>query len=139
MKKLKLLGIILTISCSSFSQGLTPIVQELNDDTIFCFTISQSKVIAQRIEANEWCDSITIAQDELIMLFDQTIEVNDSVVGSLEQKMRHMEQISHNQEMSMVLLNKTINVQERKLKRSKTHKLLMGVGLGIMTVLVIKN
>lgn len=118
---------------------MTPIVQELHNDTVFCFTISQSKVIAQRIEANEWCDSITIAQDELIMLFDQTIEVNDSVVGSLEQKMRHMEQISHNQEMSMVLLNKTINVQERKLKRSKTHKLLMGVGLGIMTVLVIKN
>ena len=127
------------MSCSCFSQKLTPIVQELNGDTLFCFTISQSKIIAGYIEEKMWCDSMMIEQDKWAELVNQTIETNDSLVDGLEQKIKNMQQLYENEQTSMDLLNKTITIQDRKIKRSKAHKVLLGVGLGVMTVLVIKN
>lgn len=85
------------------------------------------------------CDSLMVTQEELAQLFNQTIELNDSIVGDLEQKMQHMEQLYDNQQTSIKLLNKTIRNQEQKLKKSKAHKVLLGVGLGIMTVIAIKQ
>ena len=127
------------ISCSGFSQTLTPIVQELNGDTLFCFTIAQSKEIAKYIQAKLGCDSMMVAQTELVELYNQSIEINDSIANHLEQKIRNMEQLYKNGQTSMDLLNKTITIQDRKIKRSKAHKVLLGVGLGVTTVLLIKN
>jgi hypothetical protein len=127
------------MSCSCFSQGLTPIVQELNGDTFFCFTINQSKVIAGYIEEKIWCDSMMIEQDKWAELVNQTIETNDSLVGGLEQKIKNMQQLYDNGQMSIELLNKTIAIQDRKIKRSKAHKVVLGVALGVTTILLIKN
>ena len=50
-----------------------------------------------------------------------------------------MEKLYENGQTSLDLLNKTITIQEKKIKRSKAHKVLLGVGLGITTALLIKN
>jgi len=146
MKRLTLLSIILTMNYICFSQNLlqgvgslTPIVQELNKDTLFCFTINQSKVIAGYMEAGIWCDSLMVEQHQWAKLFNQTIAVNDSLVDGLEQKINNMVLLYKNQQTSMDILTKTITLQERKIKRSKAHKLLLGVGMGIMTVVLIMN
>lgn len=139
MKKLALLSIILMMSYTSFSQGLTPTLHQLNEDTFFCFSISQSKEIARRIEAHIWCDSILDTHKELLLLFDQSMEVQDSLTDSLKQKISNMELITQNQQINLDLLTGKIQQQKRKLKRGKTHKILLGIGLGIMTVMVIRN
>ncbi|HEY9084016.1 MAG TPA: hypothetical protein VIN73_11830 [Vicingaceae bacterium] len=139
MKELTLLSIILTMSCSCFSQGLTPTVQKLNGDTLFCFTTSQSKVIAGYIEAKIWCDSLMVEQQQWVELLNQTIETNDSLVNGLEQKIKNMQLLYDNRQTGMELLQKTIRIQEKKLKRSNAHKVLLGVGVGIVTGLLIVN
>lgn len=80
-----------------------------------------------------------LAQTELVELYNQSIEVNDSIEDYLEQKIRNMELLYENGQTSMDLLNKTITIQDKKIKRSKAHKVLLGVGLGITTALLIKN
>ena len=80
-----------------------------------------------------------IEQDKWAELVNQTIETNDSLVNGLEQKIKNMEQLYDNGQMSIELLNKTITIQEKKLNRSKAHKILLGVGIGVMTALVIVN
>ena len=137
MKKLKLLMIILTISCSAFSQGLTPTVQVLDGDTVFCFTIPQSKEIAKRIEANQWCDSMMVEQEIMVDLLNHSIEVKDSVAVHLKGKMRNLEVINQNQETNMNYLNESLKLKDEKLKKSKVHKVLLGIGLGLMTILAI--
>ena len=137
MKKLKLLMIILTISCSAFSQGLTPTVQVLDGDTVFCFTIPQSKEIAKRIEANQWCDSMMVEQEIMVDLLNHSIEVKDSVAFLLTGKMKNLEVINQNQETNMDYLNESLKLKDEKLKKSKVHKVLLGIGLGLMTILAI--
>jgi len=137
MKRLKLLMIILTISYSAFSQGLTPTVQVLNGDIVFCFTIPQSKEIAKRIEANQWCDSMIIAQGEMVELLNQSMGVQDSVAASLQWKMKNLEVINQNQATNMDYLKESLKAKDKKLKKSKVHKVLLGIGLGLMTILAI--
>ena len=137
MKKLKLLMIILTISCSAFSQGLTPTVQVLDGDTVFCFTIPQSKEIAKRIEANQWCDSMIIEQEIMAELLNHSIEVKDSLAFHLKGKLKNMEVINQNQETNLDYLNESLKVKDEKLKKSKVHKVLLSIGLGLMTILAI--
>jgi hypothetical protein len=91
------------------------------------------------MEAGIWCDSLMVEQHQWAKLFNQTIAVNDSLVDGLEQKINNMVLLYKNQQTSMDILTKTITLQERKIKRSKAHKLLLGVGMGIMTVVLIMN
>ena len=137
MKKLKLLMIILTISSFAFSQGLTPTVQVLDGDTIFCFTIPKSKEIAKRIEANQWCDSVIVEQEIVVELLNQSIVVKDSLAFQLKGKLKNLEVINQNQETNLDYLNESLKVKDKKLKKSKVHKVLLGIGLGLMTILAI--
>jgi len=137
MKKLKLLMIILTISSSAFSQGLTPTVQVLDGDTVFCFTIPQSKEIAKRIEANQWCDSMMVEQEIMVDLLNHSVAVKDSVAIHLTRKANNMEVINQNQETNMDYLNESLKLKDKKLKKNKVHKVLLGIGLGLMTILAI--
>jgi len=137
MKKLKLLMFILTISYSAFSQGLTPTVQVLDGDTVFFFTIPQSKEIAKRIEANQWCDSMMVEQEIMVDLLNHSVAVKDSVAIHLKGKVNNMEVINQNQETNMDYLNESLKLKDEKLKKSKVHKVLLSIGLGLMTILAI--
>lgn len=137
MKKLKLLMIILTLSSFAFSQGLTPTVQVLDGDTIFCFTIPQSKEIAKRIEANKWYDSVIVEQEIVVDLLNQSIVVKDSLAFQLKGKLNNLEVINQNQETNLDYLNESLKVKDEKLKKSKVHKVLLSIGLGLMTILAI--
>jgi len=104
---------------------------------VFCFTIPQSKEIAKRIEANQWCDSMIIAQGEMVELLNQSMGVQDSVAASLQWKMKNLEVINQNQATNMDYLKESLKAKDKKLKKSKVHKVLLGIGLGLMTILAI--
>lgn len=137
MRKLKLLITILTLSCTAFSQDLTPTVQQLHGDTLFCFSIPQSKEIAKRLQANTYCDSVVSEQEKLVGLFEELKQTEDSINCQLETKILNLEQINQNQGNNIQLLEKTITVKDQKLKKSKAHKILLGIGLGLMTILAV--
>ena len=116
---------------------MKPIVQELNGDTLFCFTIPQSKEIAKRIQSNAYCDSLMVEQQELVELLDELNTTKDSITTGLEKKVWNLEQMNQNQGDNIELLERTLEVKDKKLKKSKTHKILLGIGLGLMTILAI--
>jgi hypothetical protein len=53
----------MAISFSTFSQSLTPEVLIKNKDSLFCFTIPQSKKIAKLITKAEYSDSLAQAKE----------------------------------------------------------------------------
>ncbi len=116
---------------------MKPTVQQLNGDTLFCFTLPQSKVIAKRIQGSVYCDSLIWEQDSLVTLLGQQNMVKDSINASLSTMILNLEQINQNQGTSIELLETTIQAKDKKLKKGKVHKILLGVGLGIMTILAI--
>ena len=128
-------------SCSCFSQNLNlkPTVQQIKGDTLFCFTIAQSKEIAEHIERGFYQDSIAsrleLENTRLYLIFNK----QDSVISMLELKANNLESITRNQTVNIELLNSTIQIQKKKLKRSKLHKTLLSIGLGAAIAITINN
>ena len=127
------------MSCSAFSQGLKPTVQQINEDTVFCFTIGQSKEIAKRIESGTYKDSIATRLELENSRLHLVVQNKDSTIYSLESKVDNLDTINRNRQVNIGLLNTTIQSQERKIRRGKFHKTLLAVGLGIITIIAIIN
>ncbi len=129
---------------SSFSQTsrlenlrLRPIVHQLQNDTVFCFKIGQARELAKLIVKGQFQDSIASRLEiENFRLF-KVLEAKDSTISKLEVKALNIEQITQNQQQSMVLLEKTIQAQNKQIKRTKFQRTLLGLGLGIITVVAI--
>jgi hypothetical protein len=109
----------------------------LDGDTLFCFTIPQSKVLAKQIQSNTYCDSLIGEQEVLIGLLEKSGITKDNINNQLETKIVNLNTINQNQDSETQLLEKYLEVKEKKLKRSKTHRVLLSIGLGIMTILAI--
>lgn len=127
------------MSCSAFSQGLKPTVQQINEDTVFCFTIGQSKEIAKRIESGTYKDSIATRLELENSRLHLLAQKKDTTISSLEAKVSNLDTINRNQVVNIELLNTTIQSQERKIRRGKFHKTLLGIGLAIITAIAIIN
>jgi hypothetical protein len=109
----------------------------LDGDTSFCFTITQSKQIAKKIVSNNYCDSVTIVQDEKIGLLNALTENKDSTITNLKWKIVNLNTMQKNNKTSIGHYEKTIATQKKLLKRSQFHKMLLSVGLGVVTVIAI--
>ena len=83
------------------------------------------------------CDSISKEQDETINLLQKKGQKQDSSIANLEMKIMNLNQIEGNNTMNIFLLEKTIEVQNKLLKRSKFHKVLLSIGLGTVTTIAI--
>ena len=139
MKGLLLLMILTMMSCFAFSQDLKPTVQQIDEDTVFCFTIHQSKEIAKRIESGTYKDSIATRLELENSRLHLIAQKQNSTIQTLETKVVNLNTINQNQEVNIELLNSTIEVQQRKIRRNKWHKALLGIGLGILTAITIVN
>lgn len=124
-------------SFSCFSQNLKPTVQQIDDDTVFCFTINQSREIAKRIESGSYKDSIASRLEQENTRLHLITLKKDTTISSLETKILNLDSINQYQEVNIELLNKTIRAKDRKIKRSRFHKTLLGIGLGVITVIAI--
>ena len=124
-------------SFSCFSQNLKPTVQQIDNDTVFCFTISQSREIAKRIESGLYKDSIASRLEQENTRLHLIALKKDTAISSLETKVLNLDSINRNQEVNIELLNTTIRAKDRKIKRSKFQKALLGIGLGVITMIAI--
>lgn len=116
---------------------LRPIVHQLQNDTVFCFKIGQARELAKLIVKGQFQDSIASRLEiENFRLF-KVLEAKDSTISKLEVKALNIEQITQNQQQSMILLEKTIQAQNKQIKRTKFQRTLLGLGLGIITVVAI--
>ena len=126
-------------SCFCFSQNLKPRVQLLNEDTVFCFTINQSKEIAKLIEKGSYLDTIsTLLETENSRLF-LVLAKKDSIITKLEKMVANEVLISGHRQDNIKLLESTVKAQNKNIKRTKFHRNILVLTLGVITGFAITN
>jgi hypothetical protein len=137
MKKLRLLIALAATSFSAFSQSLTPKVQVQNKDTLFCFTIPQSKAIAKHLENGRYCDSVLVKTENEIELLNQLQAVNDSCILVLKMKTENQQNIITNQEAVIGNINNDLKQADKKFRRERWQKRLFAAGIFVFATLTI--
>lgn len=125
------------MSYTAFSQTLKPKVLQIEADTNFCFTIPQSKVLATYLIKGEYADSLEVIYDQQKSLFQQQQEVQDSIRWQLESKIKNLDLIINHKEQSILILNDEIKFRDKKLKRAKWHKILLGAASIVSSAAII--
>ena len=125
------------MSFSASSQNLTPKVQVQNKDTLFCFTIPQSKVIAKHLESSRYCDSVLVQTDNEVELLNQLQAVKDSSLLIMKMKTENQQTMLANQDGVIGDMNLKLEQTEKKLKGERWQKRLFAAGFFVMTVLTI--
>lgn len=137
MRKLMPLILSLTMSFSGSSQSLKPKVRLENKDTLFCFTIPQSKVIAKHLENSRYCDSVLTQTENEVELLNQLQTVKDSSLLIMKMKTENQQTMMINQNAVIGDLNLKLEQTEKKLKSERWQKRLFAAGFFVMTVLTI--
>ncbi|MDO9184453.1 MAG: hypothetical protein Q7W13_00460 [Bacteroidia bacterium] len=137
MKKLIPLMLSIMMSFSVSSQSLIPKVQVQNKDTLFCFTIPQSKVIAKHLENSKYCDSVLTQTENEVELLNQLQAVNDSSILVLTMKTGNQQHIINNQEGVIQNLNTDLKQSEKKYRNERWQKRLFAAGTFIFAALAI--
>lgn len=125
------------MSFSVSSQSLIPKVQVQNKDTLFCFTIPQSKVIAKHLENSTYCDSVLTQTENEVELLNQLQAVNDSSILVLTMKTGNQQHIINNQEGVIQNLNTDLKQSEKKYRNERWQKRLFAAGTFIFAALAI--
>ena len=115
------------MSCSIFSQGIKPKVQLIGNDTCFCFTIPQSKIIAKDLQKGAYNDSIlTQTECELEALKEQKL-VTDTATSILQNKIKNQAQIITNQESGLQMVTGDLLVSKKQERNQLWQKRLFVV------------
>lgn len=122
---------------SGFSQSLIPKVQVQNKDTLFCFTIPQSKVIAKHLENSTYCDSVLIQTENEVNQLNQLQAVNDSSIMVLKMKTENQQYIIGNQDGIIQNLNTDLKRSEKKYRNERWQKRLFAAGTFLFAALAI--
>jgi hypothetical protein len=125
------------MSFSVSSQSLIPKVQVQNKDTLFCFTIPQSKVIAKHLENSKYCDSVLTQTENEVELLNQLQAVNDSSILVLTMKTGNQQHFINNQEGVIQNLNTDLKQSEKKYRNERWQKRLFAAGTFIFAALAI--
>ncbi len=115
----------------SFSQGLSPQVQIIKNDTLFCFTIGQSKTIARHLTNSAYCDSLEGEYVTNIERLNEINKVKDTTIIQLQHKINNLNSIADNNTQSIEKLQDLVEIKDRKLRHSRFHKTLLIIGGGI--------
>lgn len=125
------------MSFSVSSQSLTPKVTVQNKDTLFCFTVPQSKVIAKHLQNSIYCDSVLTQTENEVELLNQIQVVNDSSILILKMKTENQQSIISNKEGEIGNLNIKLEQTEKKFKSERWQKRLFAAGTFLFAALAI--
>lgn len=125
------------MSFSASSQNLTPKVQVQNKDTLFCFTIPQSKAIGKHLENSRYCDSVLVQTENEVELLNQLQMVKDSSLLIMKMKTDNQQYIINNREGVIQNLNTDLKRSEKKYRNERWQKRLFAVGTFLFAALAI--
>lgn len=123
----------------SISQDLTPKIREINELPHYCFTIEQSREIAKLLELGRYNDSLVNSLSLNIKRFELVTQKKDSIISfQSDQLDNYSIQVSNN-DRTIMLLEENIKRKEKKIKRSKLQKILLGISLVALGTLIISK
>ena len=124
----------MVVSYCSFSQSLKPIVQKLNNDTLFCFSLSQSRELAKLLVSGAYNDSIAQSLSKENKRLYTVLDNKERQINNLNLKVTFTNQIVENQKENLRSLEGYLEQRDKKLKRVKRQKKWMLVGLAGLTI-----
>lgn len=111
------------------SQILSPQVLLQGNDTLFCFSVIQSKIIAKELIGGRYCDSVNFELRKEITALSDINELQDSALLKLGRKIDNQQIIIYNQEAMIASANKRLFDSHREMKRQRWLKRLFAAGL----------
>ena len=87
----------------------------------------QSKVIAKYIVKGQFADSLEVKYEQEITDYKIRSFKNDGIQQRLESKIFNQDLIINNNEQSILILTEQLNDRDKRLKRAKWHKIILGV------------
>lgn len=124
---------MLVVSFSSSSQGLTPSITILDQDTNFCWNITQSKRIAATFAQVAYDRQIINAYERKSQDMQKAIDLGKHQQYLLHQKVYNLEKIATNQSIKDSLYRQQRLKLQRKIKKSRLHK----AGLSLLSGLLL--
>lgn len=125
------------MSFTAFSQALTPKVQLIDGDTVFCFSIEQSRIIAKHLEKGKYCDSLVVQHEQNEKVLKEAVAVKDSTIEKLESKTENLNSIIDNDRESMEHMKRTIDIKDKEIRKQKFHKRILGVAVIVIGIIAI--
>lgn len=117
--------IVLTAwACTAFSQALSPKVIQQNGDTLFCFSLSQSRAIAKHLIAGQYCDSLLVLSEQRVGQLVRLNTIADSSILGLTKKSFNQDLMLRNQGREITELNLRLTQSDKKFKAERWQKYL---------------
>ncbi|WP_155839672.1 hypothetical protein [Aquimarina latercula] len=127
------------MSFISISQDLVPKVQLIENEKHYCFTIAQSREIAKLLELGKYNDSLVNSLSKNIKRFELVTQNKDSVISFQSDQLENYAVMVDNNDRTIMLLEQSIKRKEKKIKRSKLHKILLGISIVTLGTLLISK
>jgi hypothetical protein len=138
MKKLGLLILLVFLSYTSTSQSLKPKVQLIGKDTCFCFTISQSKIIATELQTHRYCDSILVKTEKQVDTFNQLLTTKDSCLEISQHKLENQNTVIDNLEKYADAVTDDLQKTKKQYHAQQWQKeffIMTSFFLGVLTII----
>lgn len=125
------------MSFIGFSQDLTPKLKKIDQKTHYCFTITQSKAIAEVLAEEKYNDSIVGHLSKINMRLWVLTQKKDSVILFQNDKLNNYARVVDNQDKAIVLFKQSLHLKERQIKRNKRYRILLlisSLALGVLAI-----
>lgn len=130
----------LLLSWSASSQTLKPVLRLENKDTLVCFTINQSRSIANYITDGLACDSVNVEQERLISTMGKEISLKDSAFYySMQRNFALQEQLNNTQQITAELNASVARYKKRFTALIVQRAALVICSVALSTALIIKK
>ena len=95
-------------------------------DTNFCFTIPQSKVIAEYIIKGQFADTLEDQHKKEVKLLEVKAVNDYRIQKTLHLKILNLDTVIGNNEQNILILTEQLSQRDKKLKRVRWQKIALG-------------
>jgi hypothetical protein len=127
------------MSYTGISQDLVPKVLLIKSKKHFCFTITQSRELAKLLELGNYNDSLVTQLSITNWRLHYLTYQKDSVIDLQKTQLKNYVSIVSNNKESMDIMTRTLKRKDKRIKRSRLHKILLTGSILVVTTLLISN
>lgn len=109
----------MAVNYLTFSQSLTPKISIQNSDTLFCFTMGQTRSLAVELQTKTMLDSLNLVKDHSIGQYEKRIELLDSVLSINSKRESNYEEAL---EVKEQVFQDQITIHKARIKELKVMK-----------------
>lgn len=139
MKKLILSIAFIVTGFTTSSQSLAPQIRIQESDTVFCFTMEQSRSLAKHLVKSVYTDSLLNETNLELDHYYQLVFVKDSAINVTDLRIKNQEELIRISDCIIADQNIQLHLANIITRRQKWQKWLFAVGMVLTGALAISN